>query len=153
MPLPVSLELVAQELDGFMDEETVLINRRTGEIVRLSNEELALGEEDVDESDLPDWQIEMLPKLREIALREDWAPLPDKFEIHEWEIMRDYAESVDDEDLAERLQRAIHGRGAFRMFRTTIEDAGMRDDWFRFKHDALKDIAREALEHLGIPYK
>lgn len=155
MPLPVSLDLVAQELESLDNEMTAYVNRRTGDIVSVSDEELALVEEEEEgvEEELPDWQVEMLPRLREIASGEDWVALPDKFDIHEWEIMRRFAETVDDKDLAERLQRAIHGKGAFRMFRATLEDAGRRDEWYDFRREALKTVAREALEHLGVPYK
>lgn len=153
MALPVSLDAVAHELAGLMEEMTAFVNRKTGEIVAVSNDELSSVEEEVDESDLPDWQAEMLPHLREIASGTDWAALPDKFDIHEWEIMRRYAGSIDDEDLSARLLHAIHGRGAFRMFRAVIEEAEIREEWFAFKHDALRDIAREALDNLGVPYK
>jgi hypothetical protein len=39
------------------------------------------------------------------------------------------------------------------MFRAAIEDAGVREQWFAFKHEALRQIAREALEELGLPYR
>jgi hypothetical protein len=74
-------------------------------------------------------------------------------DIHEWEIMRRFAEDAGSEDLSARLLRAIHGKGAFRMFRATIEDADLIEEWYQFKHEALKTIAREALEELGVPYK
>jgi hypothetical protein len=152
MPLPVSLDLVAQELDSLMEEMSAFVNRKTGEMVTVSDEELGLVEE-TDESELAEWQAEMLPQLREIAAGEDWAPLPDKLDIHEWEIMRRFAEEAGSEDLSARLLRAIHGKGAFRMFRATIEDAGLVEEWYQFKHEALKEIAREALEEHGVPYK
>lgn len=154
MPLPVSLDLVAQELDSLMDGMSAFVNRKTGEIVAVSDEELGLvEEEEVDESELAEWEAEMLPQLREIAAGGDWAALPDKLDIHEWEIMRRFAEAADSEDLSARLLRAIHGKGAFRMFRATIEDAGLVEEWYQFKHEALKAIAREALDELGVPYK
>jgi hypothetical protein len=153
MALPVSLDAVAEELDGLMEEMTAFINRKTGEIASVSSEEAALVEEEVTDEELPDWQVEMLPTLRSIILGDEWAALPDKFDIHEWEIMRQFADSVDDDALSERLHQAIHGRGAFRMFHATIDEADLRDDWYTFKHRALREIAREALEELGIPYQ
>lgn len=153
MPLPVSLDAIAEELVSLMDETTVFVNRKTGETATVSQDEIAFVEDEVDEEDLPDWQVEMLPQLREIASGEDWAPLPDKFDVHEWEIMRRFVNTIDDDALSERLSHAIHGKGAFRMFRSTIEDYGYREQWYRFKHDALKEIAREAFEDLGVPYR
>ncbi|MGZ8852047.1 MAG: UPF0158 family protein, partial [Thermoanaerobaculia bacterium] len=70
-----------------------------------------------------------------------------------WEIMRKSADSMADGELSEDLHRAIHGRGAFRMFRAVVEDAGVREEWFAFKDQAFREIARLALEELGIPYR
>ena len=148
MPLPVPLDAVAEELDILMDETTAYINRKTGEIASVSSDEASLveDEDENDGEDLQAWEAEMLPKLREILSGEDWQALPTKFDVHEWEIMRKFADSVDDERSANRLQHAIHGRGAFRMFRAAVEDAGLREEWFQFKHQALREIAREALD-------
>jgi uncharacterized protein UPF0158 len=152
--LPVSLEAVVQELEGLMDETTAFINHRTGELATVSHDELALAEdEEIEEADLPAWQVQMIPQLREIALGEDWTALPSKFDIHEWQIMSNFADRVEDAEVSERLQRAIRGRGAFRMFRDVVERAGIRESWFKFKHEALRKIARDALEERGIPYR
>lgn len=44
--------------------------------------------------------------------------------------MRDFILTVDDPDLAERLRRAIEGRGAFRRFRDVVfEDDELRHRW------------------------
>jgi hypothetical protein len=153
--LPVSLDEVAQDLEMQMEESSAFINSLTGEVVIVSHEELAMAEEDedLDLSDLPAWQAEMMPKVIEIVTEENWKRLPSKSDIHEWDIMRRFGNAVDDDDLGERIDRAIHGRGAFRMFRDAIERAGQREDWFAFRQQALRKIAQEALEELGIPYK
>jgi hypothetical protein len=153
MSLPVSLDDVARELDGLMEEATAFINRQTGEITTVSDDDMSLVEDELQEEDLPDWQLEMLPTLREIVSGENWLALPDKFDIHDWEIMRKFADSVADHERSKDLHRAIHGRGAFRMFRAVVEDAGVREEWFAFKHQAFREIARLALEELGIPYR
>ena len=138
-----------------MDNMTAYINRKSGEIVTVSDDDMLLveEEEEVDAEDLPDWPAAMLPKLREIADGEDWAALPSTFDIHAWEIMRKFSDRVDDDALAARLSRGIHGKGAFRMFRATIEDAGRLDDWYAFKNEALREIAKAALDELRIPYR
>jgi hypothetical protein len=153
MPLPVSLDAVVQELECLMDEMTAYINRKTGELASISHEEAALAEDEEEpDDDLPAWQVEMLPKIREILFSGDWVRLPNKFDIHEWEIMRKFADDVESDALSNELQRAIHGKGAFRMFRATLERTGKFDDWHAFKHQALRKIAREALDRLEIPH-
>jgi len=136
-----------------MEGMTAFINRQTGEMATVSDDDMSLVEDELEEEDLPDWQAEMLPKLREIVSGGNWLALPDKFDIHEWEIMRRFADSVADDELSQDLHRAIHGKGAFRMFRAVIEDAGVREAWFAFRQQAVREIARLALEELGIPYR
>jgi hypothetical protein len=153
MPLPVSLDSVAEELTILTDDMTAFVNRRTGEIVSISRDDADLVEEENAEDELPDWQKEMIPKVREILSSDDWAALPTKFDVHEWEIMRKFADSVDDASLADRLHRAIRGKGAFRLFRITVDEAGLREEWYRFKHETLRQIARDALDDLGVPYR
>jgi hypothetical protein len=46
--------------------------------------------------------------------------LPTKYDIHEWDIMREFAESVEPERLSDELQNAIRGAGAFRYFKDTL---------------------------------
>lgn len=41
MALPVSLDTVADELEGLTDEMTAFVHRKTGEVVVVSNEELS----------------------------------------------------------------------------------------------------------------
>jgi hypothetical protein len=60
----------------------------TGEIVTVTDEDRHLVEDgDLDEDDLPEWQRESLPKVREALESGDFLALPDQFGIHEWAIM------------------------------------------------------------------
>ena len=95
----------------------------------------------------------MIPQLRKIVFGGDWVALPSKFDIHEWQIMSDFADRVEEPAVSKQLQRAIRGRGAFRTFRDVVERFGIREDWFNFKHQALRELAREALPDSGIPYR
>ena len=47
----------------------------------------------------------------EILNSEDWLELPTTYDIHEWEIMRDFSDAVDDERLRNELLDAVHGKG------------------------------------------
>jgi hypothetical protein len=153
MSLPVSLNAVADEIEILNEQSVAYINRRTGELFRLSDEEIALAEdEDPEGGDLPEWQADMIPKIREILDSDEWVELPTSFDVHEWEIMRRFGDAIGNPDAAQQISRAIHGGGAFRAFRATVERLGLRDQWFEFKRRAVLEIARDALEDLDIPY-
>ncbi len=55
--------------------------------------------------------------------------LPTKYDVNEWEIMREFAESVEPERLSDELQNAIHGAGAFRYFKDTLRRYRREKDW------------------------
>jgi hypothetical protein len=152
MPLPVNLKDVVEELDTLSDEHKAYINRKTGELITITDEEVALAEDSESEDDLPDWQAEMLPKVREVLGSQDFIPLPDRFEIDEWSTMKQFAESQPNPEHREDLLTAIRGRGAFRLFKTLLPRMNLREKWFRFRAEALEQIAVDFLELNGVPY-
>lgn len=153
MAVIVSLREVVNEMDVFSDEHTAYINRKTGELITLSREELALAEDPDAAEDAPEWQQELLPKAREVLESEDFLPLPSKFEIHEWAIMERFADSLTDETDSEELLAALHGRGAFRRFKDAVQRLGMAEAWYRFREAAFEEIAIEFLDAKGIAYR
>jgi hypothetical protein len=152
MAVIVSLRDVIEEMDLMSDEATAYMNRKTGELITLTQEELALAE-DLDEvEDAPQWQKDLLPKAQEVLGSEDFIPLPGKFEIHEWSIMERFARSLTDAAVSDELDAAVHGRGAFRRFKDAVHRLGIADEWYRFREAALEEIAIEFLEAHGIAY-
>jgi hypothetical protein len=152
MPLPVSLDEVANQLDCLGDEVVVYVNRKTGEVASVFLPDLGIVEAEREAEEELEWGEESLPLLRSIATTEEWVCLPDKFDIHEWEIMREFADSRGSR-LAQELGYAIRGTGAFRMFKDALYRHGIEDDWYEFKKQALRRIAAEALESEGIPFE
>lgn len=148
----IRLDDVVQELDAVPDESSVYLNVHTGEFVMLSEEELIAAEEGEDLESFPEWQQEVIEKAGEVLYNDDYVCLPSKFEIHEYSIMERFCYSVEDEDLSDRLLNSIRGRGAFRYFKDTIHEYGIADDWYAYRHEALKEIARDWLETNDISY-
>jgi hypothetical protein len=65
--------------------------------------------------------------------------------------MADFIATVEDERLAELLEVAINGKGAFRRFKDVLAHyPDERERWFRFKDDRMKERALEWLESIGI---
>jgi hypothetical protein len=144
---PVSLQAVVDEMDVIGDEMTAYINKRTGELFTVADEEARYIEDgNEDDEFIPDWQKEVLPKVREVLESDHFVVLPDKFEIHEYSIMEDFSRSVESAELQEVLLNVISGRGAFRRFKDTIHRREIQDDWYSYRNDALKRIAADFLE-------
>jgi len=122
---------VVSEMAVFSDEHTAYINRTTGELITLSHEELALAEDPEAAAEAPPWQQDLLPKAREVLESEDFLPLPDKVEIHEWAMMERFADSLTEATEREELLTALHGRGPFRRFKDAIQRLGVAEEWYR----------------------
>lgn len=150
--LPVSLRAVAAEMDVPNDEWTAYLNRRTGELITVTDEEAQAVEDEAAAEELPDWQTEQLPKVREALASDDFLALPSKIDINEYGIMKRFCGQVEDPGLREDLLRAIHGSGAFGRFKTLVHHRGMIDAWHAFRDRAVEDIAAEWLQANGIPY-
>jgi hypothetical protein len=154
MTVVVSLKDVVDAMDVPNNEWVSYLNPKTGEIVTVTDEDRRLVEdEDLDEADLPEWQRESLPKVHEVLQSGDFVALPNKFEIHEWAIMEQFSSGQASDARREELLDAIHGRGAFRSFRSAIRRLGIEDDWFRFRQLAFEEIAKDWLRAHDVSFR
>ena len=68
----------------------------------------------------------------------------------EWHrLLSDYAHLQKDERTRERLLDALNGKGAFRRAKNVLDATGLRNEWFAYRDDAAKSLAREWLEENG----
>ncbi len=151
MALPVKLQDVVEAIDAPVDGWMAYINRRTGEIVGFSEDDVAFHDDDDDI--LPDWQSEIVAKAKEVEASDDFVQLPDKFDIHEYAIMERFCLGVDDDTLREDLLDTIRGRGAFRRFKGMISRHGLEQAWWAYRDAAFEKIATDFLKMEGIPFQ
>jgi hypothetical protein len=152
MSIVVSLRDVVEAIELQSNEGEAYLNPETGEIVHVSEDDRALVEEGATDEDLPQWQREAMPKIREALESEKFLALPDRFEVHEWEIMQRFSQEQNDQ-ARKVLLGAIHGSGAFRHFRSAVERLGLLDAWYRYREGAIQQIACEWLEEHKLAYK
>lgn len=150
----VLLRDVLFELEDRSEVWDTFVNRKTGEVVGvLSDAFRALEDEELEaEESYGDATPEMIELATEIDGSSRYIRLPDQFEIHEWEIMRDFALSLDNDQHQNRLLSAVHGDGAFRRFKDATSALGLRDDWYAFREAALEQVAIRWLDSNNIPW-
>ena len=153
MALPVSLRDVVEAMDLPNNDWQSYLNPVTGEIVTVTDEDRRLVEDGEDLDKLPDWQRETLTRVREVLESERFLALPGSFDVHEWSIMEQFAQSHSNARQRDEMLDPLHGRGAFRMFRSAIRRLGIEDDWQRFRDSAFQEIAKDWLEAHGIAYR
>jgi len=118
----------------------------------VTEDDRALVEEGVADDDLPDWQREAMPKIREALESDRFLALPDRFEVNEWAIMERFSQEQNP-PARQTLLGAVHGSGAFRHFRGAVERLGLLQSWYRYREEAIEQIARDWLEEHKLAYK
>jgi hypothetical protein len=152
MVVVVSLRKVIDEMDVMFDEAQAYLNVRTGELITIRDEEISAVEDGYEPQDYSDWKVDMIEKTKEVLESEDFKPLPDKFEIHEYSIMERFCYLIADEELRDELLYQIRGSGAFRRFKDAIHRHNIADEWYQYRDRALEAIAIDWLEAHGVPY-
>ena len=153
MQLPVKLQDIVDAMDAPADDWSAYVNRRTGEIVSFSEDEAAFHDEDDDDDSMQDWQADIVAKAKEVETSDDFIPLPDKFDIHEYAIMERFCSSVDDAMVREDLLDTIKGSGAFRRFKSMIHRRGLEQAWWSYRTAAFEKVAADFLDAEGIPFQ
>ena len=84
---------------------------------------------------------------------EESIMLPSKYEIHEYSMMEDFIETIDDVKLYNQLRIAITGPGAFRRFKDTCINFEIIEDWYKFRDKKYREIAINWCRENNIDYE
>jgi hypothetical protein len=157
MNIPAKLSDLIDALEmGELQEHLTYFDRSTNKIVMVESTLLSDVEEGDEESlselSEDDEELEIARAIAGDDGSRFLAP-PDKFDFNEYRLMERFIDSLDDEKAANRLSRAIDGRGAFRYFKDTLHDLGMQDRWYRFRDAAMKRFVIEWAEENGVPFE
>jgi len=152
MPKVVSLEQIVAALDLPDQEWESFLDPESGQIVTVTDEDrdaLESGEAE----DVPEWQRELLPAIREAVESDRFLRLPTSFEIHEWSIMERFGRSIEDPSVQSDILEVLHGTGAFRSFRRELDRHGLGERWYEYRGSAFEQIARDWLGQHGITFR
>lgn len=148
----VRLSQLVEGMEFQTDESTSYLNRTTGEIVTIADDEFWAAEEDKPAEEHPEWQRDSIRVAKELLNADYFIELPSKFDIHEYSIMERFCLSLSDEALREEMYHSIKGSGAFRRFKENIHRHGIADEWYGYRDEAMKQIAIDWCEANGIDY-
>ena len=132
----IKLSTLTEAMDSVLEEATQEYDKATGEIHFIYD-------------GMVDGEINQ--ELEEyICKSDDFIALPEKYEINDYEIMREFIYTLPNGRMQDNLLNAISGRGAFRRFREVLDDYGKTEKWYAYKEAAYEQIAREWAERYGI---
>ena len=131
----VKLKDVANELETVNAEAYNFLNIETGEFIYYHED---FSDEDIDIEEFED---------------DKYIRLPSQYDIHEYKIMEEFVEQLEDVRKQNSLYRALSGRGAFRRFKDMLYEVGLEQKWYKYREQAFLEIAKNWCEEKGIPYE
>lgn len=155
MTLPVSLCTVVDEMEMLGGEAGMhaFLNRHTGEFYGGTAEQLAKAEDDEEDQYVPDWEVEIIQRLREVLASPDWLELPRRDSHEDFRMMERFCSERCEGQLQEDLLSVITGRRAFSRFKDTIHRHGVQQAWYTFRQEQLEEEAKAWLEAHKIAFK
>ena len=149
------LSEIVDAIDMTGEETYAYFDRQTGAVEIVSEEDMDAARDEESAADAPEWQQGAIDMARQIesAPADRFVPLPDQFEAHEWDMMRKFVFTVEDEAISDELQNAIHGAGAFRMFKACIHRLDISDQWYAFRGRCYRELAKEWCRANGIEWE
>jgi len=142
MAIRVKLDEIIEGLEFQSDESSSFLDKTTGKVILISDYEMRAAEDDDPVEDFPDWEQELVAIAKEIIDETgDYIALPTKFDINEYSIMEKFCLSLNDSEMCDTLYGLIKGSGAFRRFKDAIHQYDIADDWYKFRDNALKQVA------------
>jgi Uncharacterised protein family (UPF0158) len=158
MSVEVKLSDVVAAFEEVGDGTFQYLDKRTGEIIFLTEDDFSAAESDELVSEFPDWQRESILKAREVLKSDesdeigDYVALPEKFDSDEYAIMEDFCSTYRDRQTGNELLRLSKGSGAFRRFKDAIDALGLDQQWFAHRQEKFTELAIEWLAENGIAY-
>ena len=153
MAIRVKLDEIIEGLEFQSDESSSFLDKTTGKVVLISDYEISTAEDDDPIEDFPDWEQDQVRIAKEIIDETgNYIDLPTKFDIHEYSIMEKFCLSLNDSEMSDTLYSLIKGSGAFGRFKNAIHEYDIADDWYKYRNDALKEIAIEWCQEKGIEF-
>lgn len=124
------LSLIIEGMDRANVNETYYLNENNGRVWVST--------------DMVNFYIDNNEELSDEYLYNDSSiSLPGQYEINEYKIIKDFIETIKDNQMKNQLLIVIQGTGAFRRFKDSCINYGIINDWYKFKNNAYYELAKE----------
>jgi hypothetical protein len=146
MPLPISLDKVAEEIDHSIEGCGAYINRRTGEIV---SGDLELIEDD---EGLPAWMKKVARKLRAASASQEWLLLPDEFRCETEAMIERFCTERCSGTMHRELLSHVRSGMSVGVLKSKLADCDLYEDWEEFRRERIAEAAAAWLTEKGIAF-
>lgn len=146
-------ELVFEMEMGDNMERSGYLDTETGEIISMPDEMMRAVEDGETAEDVIEWDEDLAETADQVLGDEKnrFLLIPKRESREGHEIMVAFAETVKSKSLREKLSLALDGKGAFRRFRTVLNQHPEElERWYAFKDDRMREEAVQWLLENGI---
>ncbi len=134
------------------DTMSCYLNKKTGEIVSIGEDEIEAAENDEIDEETSEWHEDNIKIACEILNTDDYIALPAQFDINEYGMMEKFCLSVKNQKISDDLYNAIKGRGAFRRFKDKIQEHDIEQEWYQYRDKLYREIAKQWCEENAIDF-
>jgi hypothetical protein len=152
MSATADLNTIIAELEMQVDFRSSYFNRTTGTMVRVDDDHFRCAEDDCDLSSYPEEEKADILLAREVFSSGRYIAMPSKYDIYEYSIMERYCRTRPDHIRRDLLLSAIQDKEAFQRFRAALQQNNLEEDWYTYRYQAFREIARLWCEANHIPY-
>ena len=139
--MKVKVDDIIDAVDFDSDMSVSYLNIKTEQVCMFTDEELRAAERDVDLSDSAEWYREAVASAKHyLENQDDYLSLPEKYDFNEYRIIEKFIARVVIPKQSEILSRSIHGKGAFRRFKTELEKLGLVGEWHKYRGQKLREF-------------
>lgn len=146
---PVSIDAIVEALEFQSDSLGAFLLPATGEIVLVGDEALNAAERPDGVAWVDDEELEAAQRVRAAA---GALPLPDRFEVDEYDMMVRFASSRPSSLESDALRDALHGQRAFRRFKDRCHALGLAGVWYAFRDAEYERVAVRWCETHGLAW-
>ncbi len=145
----IKLEDVIEAIELCTDESTHYYSEKDNLIVCVFDEyagiadDVFTGQKSLDDlGNYADWQIDIIKTIVDIEENyEDYINLPNSEDLDEYELMKSFCYSLEDNQKSGILLNTLNGSGAFRRFKDKIYDLDLQQAWYDHKENSTKELA------------
>lgn len=136
----VQLDTIIQGIEMAGDGTDIFLNVQTNELEYINDFVLSIEEKEKITNKIDkNW--------------EDYKRLPTMYERNDYGIMERFIWKLPEGEMQDELEYAIRGKGAFRMFKSTIYRYGIEEEWYEYKDNAYREMAIQWCKENELEYE
>ena len=141
---PVDFQAIFETLKLALSDETLYLNRATGEL-ELVRETSISGLCDVDEEAIPASERALIQQARQIISSNDWVPLPGFIHEADFAVLKQFAKQLEEQQ--RRSLNALLKRSFSHPILEFLEEQALEEDWFLFRRQVFYQRLQDCLAH------